>query len=277
VVAFAIECVEQGILSKKDVDGLDLSWGNGEAVLALIEKMIAREGIGDLLADGVKAAAAKIGKGAEAYAIHAGGQELPMHDSRFDPGFAVSYALEPTPGRHTNHGYQWLDLFAMHKIIPGAPKPAGFTTTKSKYNPDGKWKGQVYAAFYIQLYNACGGCLFGAHMDGKLPIFEYLNAVTGWNHEPAHYMKIGERVQNLRQAFNAKHGIRPRKDFALTPRALGVPPLADGPMKGVTIAADRLYDDYLDGLGWDRETALPTKAKLESLGLAEVAREIGAK
>ena len=275
-VAFAIECVEQGILSKDDVDGLDLRWGNGEAVLALVEKMIAREGIGDLLADGVKKAAEKIGRGAEAFAIHAGGQELPMHDTRFDPGFAVSYALEPTPGRHTNHGYSWLDLFAMNKIVPGAPKPPGLSRTASKYDPEGKWKAQVAASYYMQLYNACGGCLFGAQLGGHVPIFDYLNAATGWNHEPAHYMKIGERVQNLRQAFNFKHGIEVRTAFKLPGRVLGEPPLAEGPMKGITLKHGQLFDDYLNGLGWETATAKPTKAKLVELGLTGVAEEIQA-
>ncbi|MBM3956519.1 MAG: aldehyde ferredoxin oxidoreductase, partial [Gemmatimonadetes bacterium] len=275
-VAFAIECVEQGILSRDEVDGLELTWGNSDAILALVRKMIAREGVGDLLADGVRRAAARIGRGSEAFAMHAGGQELPMHDSRFDPGFAVSYALEPTPGRHTNHGYQWLDLFAMNRIVPGAPKPPGMMRTATKYDPEGKWKGQVLAAFYMQLYNACGGCLFGAQFGGRLPIFEYLNAVTGWSHDPAHYLRIGERIQNLRQAFNFKHGLVPGHDFRLPPRALGEPPLDSGPMKGLTLPHGRLFEDYLKGLGWDPETGRPTRAKLEELGLQDVAREIGA-
>ena len=275
-VAFTIECVEQGLLSRDEVDGLDLAWGNGDAILELLRKMVARDGVGDLLADGVKRAAARIGKGSEAWAMHAGGQELPMHDSRFDPGFAVSYALEPTPGRHTNHGYQWLDLFDLPRIVPGAPKPPGFTTTARKYDPEGKWRGQVLAAFYMQLFNACGGCLFGAQFGGNLPIFQYLNATVGAEHPVAHWMTIGERIQNLRQAFNFKHGLVPRRDFALPPRALGLPPLERGPLKGVTLPHERLFDDYLNGLGWEPETGKPTRAKLESLGLHDVADAIGA-
>jgi aldehyde:ferredoxin oxidoreductase len=275
-VAFAIECVEQGVLTKKQVDGLDLTWGNAEAIVALVRKMIAREGVGDLLADGVKVAAAKIGRGAERFAMHAGGQELPMHDSRFDPGFAVSYALEPTPGRHTNHGYQWLDLFAMHRLMPSLPKTKPLSMTKDKYDPEGKSVLQVAASHYMQLYNAAGGCLFGAQMGGNVPIFEYLNAAAGWRRSYSDYMRVGARVQALRQAFNFKHGIAPLRDFALPPRVVGNPPLDSGPMKGLRLKDERLNRDFLVGMGWDPATAKPTRAKLEELGLAEVAEEIAA-
>ena len=275
-VAFAIECYEQGVLTKEDLDGLDLSWGNAEAVVTLVEKMIAREGIGDLLADGSKCAARKIGKGSEKFAVHAGGQELPMHDVRFDPGFAVSYALEPTPGRHTNHGYMWLEMFALHKVIPGLPKTKPFYSVKSKYDPKNKWILQVAASKYMQLYNAVGGCLFGAQMGGNLPIVEYLNATGGWNHSPHYYLKIGERIQNLRQAFNIKHGVQPLNDFALPRRVIGDPPLDSGPMKGVTLPYRRLCDDFLEGMGWDKESGKPTRKKLEELGLSEIADEIEA-
>ncbi|MDP8221790.1 MAG: aldehyde ferredoxin oxidoreductase family protein [Candidatus Lernaella stagnicola] len=275
-VAFTIECLEQGVLTKNDVDGLDLDWGNSEAVLALIKKMIAREGIGDLLADGVKIAAEKIGKNAGRFAMHAGGQELPMHDSRFDPGYGVCYTVEPTPGRHTNHGYQVIDLLGLHEVFPGLPKIKHVSLVKSKYDPTDRWILQVAASKYIQLFNAAGGCLFGAQLGGHLPIIGYLNAAGGWNHEPDHYLQIGERIQALRQAFNFKHGIQPITDYALPPRATGAEPLTTGPMKGVTLDMDRLRTDFLKGMRWDPQTAKPTKAALADLGLADVAEEINA-
>ncbi len=89
-VAFAIECFENGLISEKDTGGLRLSWGNTPAIIALVKQMIAREGLGDLLADGVRVAAAKIGGEAESYAMHAGGQELPMHDPSKTPATACT-------------------------------------------------------------------------------------------------------------------------------------------------------------------------------------------
>lgn len=270
-VAWAMECYEQGLFSKEDLDGMDLSWGNAESVLKLVEKMIKREGIGDLLADGCKKAAEKTGKGAE-FGMHAGGQELAMHDSRFDPGFAVAYALEPTPGRHTNHGYQWLDLFALHRIFRSLPRKAPMGPVKKKYETKDKWILLTAASKYMQFINSAGCCLFGVQMGGNMNFPAYANAVTGWNKPPEHYLQIGERIQNLRQSFNIKHGIKPLKDFALPERAWGNPPLPNGPMKGVTVDIKRLHHDFLKGMGWDENTAVPTREKLEELGLGNIVR-----
>jgi len=102
--AFAIDCYENGIITKKDTGGIELTWGNHKAIVAMTEKLAKREGFGDIIADGVKIAAKKIGKGAEKYAMHAGGEEIAAHDSRGGPGFAIGYGAEPTPGRHTQGG-----------------------------------------------------------------------------------------------------------------------------------------------------------------------------
>ena len=100
-VAFAVECYEQGLIGPEDTGRVDLSWGDHEAIIAMLEKIARREGIGDLLADGVKRAAQAIGPAAEPLAVHIGGQELPMHDPRFEPGLGAIYKLNATPGRHT--------------------------------------------------------------------------------------------------------------------------------------------------------------------------------
>ena len=100
-VAFAIECFEEGILTREDTGGLQLTWGDKESIIRLLEMMIKREGIGNLLADGVKRAALEIGKGSDSFAITAGGQELPMHDPRNDPGYGLHASVDPAPGRHT--------------------------------------------------------------------------------------------------------------------------------------------------------------------------------
>ncbi len=271
-VAFAMECYENGILSREELDGIDLSWGNASGVVRLVQKMIDREGIGDVLADGVKEASRKIGKGSERFAMHAGGQELPMHDARFDPGLLVAYELEPTPGRHTNVCYQWTELFAMHKIFPGLPKPPQFYRIREKYNPAGKEVLMAAGSKYVQAANGLGACLFGLYLSGRLPLFEYANAATGWTLAPRDYLEIGERIQAVRQGFNGREGIKPLRDFSMNPRAAGHPPLAYGPLKGVSLDRQRLNRDFCRAMGWDEETGLPTKARLDALGLAEVSR-----
>jgi aldehyde:ferredoxin oxidoreductase len=99
-IAFAIECFENGLITKGDTDGMEMTWGNHKAIVAMTEKLARREGFGDVLADGVKVAAQKIGQGSDQYAIHIGGQELPAHDPKHAFHFATSYRLDPTPGRH---------------------------------------------------------------------------------------------------------------------------------------------------------------------------------
>ncbi|MCJ7830346.1 MAG: hypothetical protein MUP74_03065, partial [Desulfobacterales bacterium] len=101
VIAFAMECYEKGIISKSDTDGIDLTWGNAEAIVKMLDKIIRREGFGDVLADGVKVAAQKIGKGADACAIHVGGQEPGLHNALFLPSRGTGFVCDPTPGRHT--------------------------------------------------------------------------------------------------------------------------------------------------------------------------------
>lgn len=273
--AFAIECCERGLLTRAEVDGLDLRWGNVDAVMKLIDKMIAREGCGDLFADGTKVAAKKIGRGADEFAINAGGQELPMHDTRFDPGFAVAYACEPTPGRHTNYSYQWLEVYALHKLFPGLPTMKAFYSPKERYRftPE-KNRLLVAASKYLQTANGCGLCQFGLQMGGHLPVPDYLDAATGWRHPAEHYLEVGARIQALRQAFNLKHGVRTLVDFKLPRRVLGSPPLAAGPLKNVTLDDKKLHGDFLRGMGWSPETAVPERATLEALGLADVARDL---
>ena len=101
-IAFAIECFENGIIGPKDTDGIELAWGNHRAIIALAEKMAKREGFGDILADGARVAAETIGNGADQYAIHIKGQELPMHDPRAFHGLALSYATCVRGACHTN-------------------------------------------------------------------------------------------------------------------------------------------------------------------------------
>ena len=266
-VAFAIECYENGILTKDDTGGIELRWGDARAVTALIEKMIAREGIGDILADGSRLAAERLDRrknrpaGAQRagqYAMHAGGQDLPMHDGRADPGFAVHYVVEPTPGRHTIGSQLYYEMYQLWKEVKGLPNISMLYRKGKKYDTD-RVKAVMAAACsrYNQLYNGAGLCMFGAFIGaGRLPLFGWLNAATGWDLTPEQYMDIGGRIQSLRQAFNVKHGIKPSK-VEISKRALGIPPQKEGANKGRSVDIDRLVSDYWGELGWDRNTGVP--------------------
>lgn len=265
-IAFAIECYERGILTKEDTDGLELTWGNTDAMMALLEKMIAREGIGDLLADGVKVASEKIGKGSDQYAIHAGGQELPMHDSRFDPGFAVHYAVEATPGRHTVGSQMYYEMFRLWKKDKSLPGIWLMYRKKSKYKVTEKKA--IHAAAcskFVNVLNGAGGCVFGAQIGtDRVPFFEWLNAATGWDKTPAQYLEIGKRLQTMKQAFNIKHGIDP-KSTRPSARALGQPPMTEGANKNRTVNIDEMIEDYWRQFGWNTDTGKPSEEMIKQV------------
>ncbi len=266
--AFAVECYERGILTKEDTGGLELKWGNTEAMVALIQKMVDREGIGDLLADGTKVAAQKIGRGAEAYTVHAGGQEPAMHDGRCDPGFNVHYSLEPTPGRHTLGAHLYYEMFQLWKRVKGIPKPAPLFTKSRKFRVDEE-KAQMAAACskFMSLANGAGMCMFGLFIGAKrVPTFDWLNAATGWDRTPEDYMTVGERIQTLKQAFNVKHGVEPKNNF-ISSRALGVIPQKEGANKGRSVDIEKLASGYWEQFGWDAATGKPKEETLRKLGI----------
>jgi len=267
-VAYAIECFEKGILTERDTDGLRLTWGNSQAIMRLVDMMIAREGIGDVLADGVQRASQKIQRGSQTYAIHAGGQELAMHDGRFDPGFAVHNCVEATPGRHTIGSQLYYELFQLWEHMDDLPQPDILYLKRHKYQPDHqKAVASAACSKFMNLMNAAGTCLYGAMLGAdSFPFFDWLNAATGWGLSPEKYMLIGERIQALKQLFNLKQGIDPVQ-IKMTDRALGRPPLKAGANKGRQISIEQLRRDYWDVLGWDPRTGRPTRATLKRLGL----------
>jgi aldehyde:ferredoxin oxidoreductase len=267
-VAFAIECYEAGILTKKDTDGIELTWGNSEAIIALIEKMIRREGIGDILADGSKVAALKIGKKAGTLAMHAGGQELPMHDGRNDPGYNVHYSVEAAPGRHTVGAQMYYEMFQLWKVAKGLPRVKPLYFKGRKYVADEE-KAVTAAACskFMNVVNCAGLCLFGVFLGAKrTPTFSWLNATTGWNKTPEEYLHIGARIQTLKQAFNIKHGVDPRS-FRPGDRVIGKPAQTEGANLGRTIDMDKLISDYYRQFGWDPRTGRPTEENIDRLKL----------
>lgn len=265
-VAFAIECFEKGIIDDKQTGGLKLGWGKSTEILKLTEMIIKREKIGNILADGVKVAAKKIGKGSEKFAVHAGGQELPMHDSRLDPGFGIIYQMEPTPGRHTVSSYLYGPLYKTKNRFPSVKKMIGNAKNKEMKN----LALCLGTAYFTNLFNGAGLCQFGI-LTGPLPVVDYLNAVTGWNLSADEYLKAGERVFNLRKAFNLREGVT-LEDSRLHPRAAGAEPVKKGPIKGVTLDMELLTRGFCELAGWDYSSGGPTKEKLRELGIADLAK-----
>ena len=270
-IAWAMEAFENGILTLKDTDGIDLRFGNADAMLAMIHKIGKREGLGDLLADGVKTAAEKMGRGTEEYANHVKGQELPMHEPRGKTSLAVGYAISPTGADH---------MEAIHD-----PSFEAFGTFDEGFETLGMFEpvdrlelnGKKVRAFFVaqqvwSLYNCVGMCDFVGMPIGALKLEElrdYINAATGWNMSIYEMMKVGERANTMARIYNNREGFD-KEDDSLPPRMFKG--LKNGKLEGVAIDrgefADAL-DTYYTMCGWDNQ-GVPTPAKMAELDLEEV-------
>jgi aldehyde:ferredoxin oxidoreductase len=270
VLAFTMECYEKGIITRKDTDGIDMKWGNGGAMIALVNKMIAREGFGDILADGVKVAAEKIGRGAEAFAMHVGGQEPGFHNALFLPGRGTGFVCDPTPGRHT--------AAPMARIDGGSgafgPYPELKFDAFERYQVKGKGPMSAKASCYLQAGSCAGVCLFPLIFFGNYPLIDFLNAVTGWEMTVSEALETGARIQTLRQAFNIREGMDPAQ-VKLPPRLAGIPPKDEGPLAGITLDVDTLAREYWEAMGWDAANGHPTQDTLERLNLASLVEDFG--
>jgi aldehyde:ferredoxin oxidoreductase len=266
-IAFAMECYEHGILTKEDTGGIELTWGNAAAVEQLTHLIGRREGIGRLLGEGVKRAAEGLGKGAERFALHVKGQELPMHDPRGKKGLALAYALSPTG--------------ADHMEAPHDPLYEGFHPQGHPLGPLGLIEPvkvldlgpRKVRAFYLtqqvwSLYNSVGMCDFVGTPLNQLDLERlvgYVNSVTGWNMSLFEMLKVGERANTLMRLFNCREGFGPGDDVLPQRMHEGI---GNGALKGERVdpeqflAARRLYYQMA---GWDPETGEPTAAKLAEL------------
>ncbi len=265
-IAFAMELYEKGILSKEETGGLELNFGNHEAMVTLLRLMAFRIGIGDILADGTRAAAGKMGKGSEKYAMHVKGLELPGYDVRGAKAHGLNYATAYTGADH-NRGYAFQEVFGVpipYEVDRFAAEGKGKLT---------KWNQDVRSV----TCDAATMCAF--LLDMAVPAIatqntaDLMEAVTGLKYTAEEVEAVGERINNLARAFNVREGFT-REDDTL-PDRLMTEPLKEGASKGQVISKDELkqmLDEYYTERGWDINTGTPTREKLEALGLGYVAK-----
>ncbi len=268
--AFAIECFENGIITEEDTGGIKLKWGDAEAVIELLNKMVNREGIGDILADGIKVASEKIGKNSEQYAVHAGGQAPGMHDPKMDPLLGIHFSADPAPGKHTIGSGMYYNMMYLWDEVSWAPVITKYPKTEEHIPSDNEALKSVALAAYKMLTDGAGGCFF-AEIAG-LPhwnLFTMLNFATGWGLSGDEYMEIGKRIQTIRQMFNVKHGIKP-KDCIMGARVTGNPPLGAGNLKGITLPIEEMVKFHWKNFGWNEETGFPEDKVTGELKLNEL-------
>ena len=234
-MAFAIECYENGIIGKTETDGIEMTWGNDKSIIAMLEKLVRREGFGNVLADGVKTAAETIGRGADQYAMHVRGQEPGAHDPKFNMAWGISYRLDATPGRHTQGGE--------------GPHCPGVMPEYDPKSVAGRGMIHKRGACVSHVMNCVGMCMFVWACLPHADVFiEFLNAISGWNLDMAEVVKIGERIANIRQAFNSREGIAAPR-FKMPDRLVGSPPQGEGPLAGITIDEEGLGREFSSGHG----------------------------
>ena len=246
-IGFAIECYEECIIDKNDTDGLELNWGNAKSIISLTNKIIAREGLGDILADGVRIACKRIGKGSEKYAIHSLGSEIPMHDPKFIKSLAFSYAFDPTPGRHTTASIDFTESGPIDKFENKIKLPKNWKKSMNK-----KVEAQV-----IDTY----------------PFLDLINTLTGWKMSIEECLENGIRIQTLRQLFTLREGVDLLNN-TLPPRVIGNPPLKDGPLKGITVEYAEFYRKFCEKMGWDPKSGFPLRQTLNDLKLNFALKDI---
>jgi aldehyde:ferredoxin oxidoreductase len=267
-IAFAMECYENGILTDRDTGGIKLRFGNTHAMLQLIDMIAYRRGIGDVLAEGVRRAAEKIGKGSNRFALHVKGKELPMHDPRGKTGLALAYAVSPTGADHLQHPHD--PVF----INPSKPQEELGIIKGVAVDDLGPEKVRVfiYGQLWWGLLDCLGACkfVFIPHNAGVLKpndLVDLINASTGWDTSLWTLMKDSERALNLARCFNVREGFTSSDD--ILPDRL-FEELAFGKRKGSKLdrkqfdAALRLYYEMM---GWDRNTGIPSLGKLHELDL----------
>jgi len=260
VLAFVMECYEKGIVTASDTDGIEMTWGNHRSMIAMLEKLANREGFGDLIADGVKIGAERIGRGADEFAMHIHGQELPGHDPKLDYHWGLSYLLDPTPARHTQNAEVFQPLT---KVIK----------EDRQLNPDAGAACEAGSMLH-HVVNSSGLCAFVYSCFPRADILaEFLRAVTGWDYDIENLTTTGERILNIRQAFAAREGLN-QALFQAPGRLLGHPPSVEGPHAGISIDEQYWFRDYFATVGWDLATGKPNREKLIELGLGNIADEL---
>lgn len=268
LISFAMECYEKGILTKRATSGLELQFGNTEAMLRMVEMIGEREGLGDILAEGMLSAAEKFGKGAEDFAIHVKGMPVPLHEPRGKVGVGLGYAVSATGPDHMEYPHDpfWATEAGIALLRPlGIFEPVDVFDLGPK-----KVRVFVYLQQYWNLLNSLGVCMFTAKPFGPQTlngIVEYVKAVTGWETSLFDLLKVGQRHANMARIFNLREGFTARDD-TLPDRFFR--PMEGGTLKGKSIDREEFskgLETYYEMMGWDPETGVPKKTKLSELDL----------
>ncbi|MGQ9468360.1 MAG: aldehyde ferredoxin oxidoreductase family protein [Nitrososphaerales archaeon] len=255
-IAFAYECYEKGLITGKDIGGLNLSWGDHESFLKMVEMIGKREGIGFILGEGVKFASEKIGKEAEKFAIHVKGLEMPMHDPRAYKSLALGYATSNRGACHLQAASHWVERGTLFPELGIKEKPNRFTS-------EGKAKMVIDMQNFMAMIDSLIICKFALTCGYTLThLLRLIEATTGYKITIDEFKRAGERIFNIKRLFNNRLGIS-RKDDRL-PERINKPLPEEA--KHSSPDLDFMLDEYYRLRGWDEE-GKPKPEKLRELEL----------
>ena len=257
IVGFAMDCYENGILSQQDLGVNEAQFGNAEAMIQLLEKMGKREGIGDVLAEGVRIAGEKIDKGAEKLAQHIKGLEVTGYDLRCLKTAALGFAVSFRGADHNRHGAYAFD-------VKGKVDRLKAEKGRGKMVRDGEDTYALIDSFIVCKFSRG---TFYKEMEDMAKLY---SLVTGYDMTPEDLKKAGERINTVARLINIREGLG-RKDDTLPWKVMNMPIPDDGPVKGAVVTQDELdllLDDYYASRGWTLE-GVPTTEKLKELGMED--------
>jgi aldehyde:ferredoxin oxidoreductase len=270
VLSWAFECYEKGLITKEDTGGLELRWGDGEAMNEMVEKLAYRRGIGDLLAEGGVEAARRLGKGSEAFVAAMKGQDT-VDAFRIQKGWALGLSTSPCGPRHLRG--------SVSSPTMCGPRHIPRETTGYENQPEAVFW-QVQAKEIEDIVGICNymGTYFGVRALEPCDYTELTRTAMGIDISEEDFMRLGQAAYNLEKAFNTIHAGFTRDDD-YPPRRYVEEPIDRGPYAGSRCDRDR-WDQMLDRFyelnGWDRATGLQTRSGLHALGLDEVAAKLEA-
>ena len=277
-IAWTMECQEKGILTKEDTDGIDLKFGNHEAMIEMIRKIAYREGFGNILAEGVDFAARKVGKGSERFALTIKGQEIEGIPERSLYVASLGLAVSEVGPDHTRWypPYPFNPKLASKELIKELKlDDIDFEKAFQTRNPDGKGKLLIFLENSRAIIESLPSCVYAIRgmmgIDHRL-WFDLLTSGTGEKYAYDEMWKIGERIRNIERAFIIREGFRRKDDtIARRFREESIEKHNIGPLTQEKL--DAMLDEYYETRGWDVETSIPTRIKLEELGLDNVIEE----
>jgi len=258
VVGWVMECYEKGALKKEDLDGLEMTWGNVEATLALLKNIAHRRGYGDTLAEGVKRAAEKLGGEAVNWAIFTGKGTSPRgHDHRGRWVEMVDTVVSDTGTIQTQ-------MLVKNKKLWEMPDPMDV------FDPDQIVQAEANSTGSLEVTDSLVQCWFTCFNDTETQT-EALNAATGWNMSLEEVRKVGRRIVNMMRLYNLKVGLTPDLE---KPSSRYCSQSVDGPNKDKPIAPhwEKMLDKYYQLMGWDRKTGMPLPETLKELGLEDLTK-----